>query len=78
MSLHEGGLARLDWRKALRSMNAGACVEVGSASDTVAVRDSQDLRGPVVRYPSTAWRSFVSDARTGRFDAFVFPDLRSR
>ena len=67
MSLNEGGLARPNWRKAMRSMNAGACVEVTSAPDIVAVRDSQDRRGPVVRYTSTAWRSFVGDARTGRF-----------
>ena len=72
MSLNDGGLARLDWRKAMRSMNAGACVEVGSsATDTVAVRDSQDLRGPVVRYTSTAWRSFVGATRTGHFDTLV-------
>lgn len=71
MSFNEGGLARLNWRKATRSMNAGACVEVASATDTVAVRDSQDLRGPVVRYTSTAWRSFVGDSRTGRFDTLV-------
>jgi hypothetical protein len=71
MSLNDGGSARFDWRKARRSMNAGACVEVGSATEAVAVRDSQDLRGPVVRYTSTAWRSFVGDARTGRFDTLV-------
>ncbi len=71
MSLNEGVLARQNWRKAMRSMNAGACVEVASALDAVAVRDSQDLRGPVVRYTSAAWRSFVGDARSGRFDAPV-------
>lgn len=71
MSLAESGLARLNWRKSMQSMNNGACVEVASAVDTVAVRDSQDLRGPVVRYTSTAWRSFVGGARTGRFDTLV-------
>jgi hypothetical protein len=71
MSMAEGGSVRPNWRKAMRSMNNGACVEVASAVDTVAVRDSQDLRGPVVRYTSTAWRSFVGDARTGRFDTLV-------
>jgi hypothetical protein len=71
MSLNEGGSARLNWRKAMRSMNNGACVEVASTTGTVAVRDSWDLRGPVMRYTSTAWRSFVGDARTGRFDTLV-------
>ena len=77
MSLTEGGLARLNWRKAMRSMNTGACVEVASAADTVAVRDSQDLRGPVVRYPSTAWRSFVA-ARGPGASTRSFPDPGSR
>jgi len=71
MSLAEGGLTRLNWRKATHSMNNGACVEVASAASTVVVRDSQDVRGPIVQYPSTAWHAFVGNARTGRFNTLV-------
>lgn len=71
MSLAEGGLTRLNWRKATHSMNNGACVEAASVAGTVVVRDSQDLRGPIVQYPSSAWHTFVGNARTGRFDALA-------
>ncbi len=54
-----------DWRKASRSVNNGACVEVGSASSRVLVRDSVNPSGAVVAYPSTAWRAFISSIRAG-------------
>ena len=59
----------LNWRKARRSINHGACVEVASAMLTVAVRDSMEIRGPVLRYPAVAWRSFLVAASAGRYDA---------
>ncbi|MFG2085717.1 MULTISPECIES: DUF397 domain-containing protein [unclassified Spirillospora] len=35
------------WRKASRSSNNGGnCVELARVSDTVAIRDSKDPRGP--------------------------------
>jgi len=71
MSLNEGSTTRLDWRKAMRSMNHGACVQVASTTDAVVVRDTQDLGGPVMRYTPAAWCAFVDGARTGRFDTPV-------
>jgi hypothetical protein len=59
---------RLDWRKARRSMNNGACVEVATTSAGVAIRDSQDIDGEVLRYSVNSWRFFVRDARNGRYD----------
>jgi len=56
-----------DWRKASRSVNNGQCVEVGSASAAVVVRDSVDPFGPVVSYPARTWRGFLAAAKAGAF-----------
>lgn len=58
----------LNWRKAMRSVNAGACAEVASAAGVVVVRDSQDPLGLLIQYPAGSWRTFLSGARAGRFD----------
>jgi hypothetical protein len=56
----------LNWRKARRSLNHGACVEVANGHmAAVATRDSQDREGPEVRYSATAWRSFIATAKLG-------------
>ena len=59
---------RLNWRKAKRSMNNGNCAEISTAVGGVAVRDSKDPQGPVLRYPVTSWNSFIASARNGKFD----------
>lgn len=70
MALPQDEVLRLSWRKAKRSMSNGNCTEVTVVADFVAVRDSQDLRGPILRYPAGSWRSFLTDARMGKFDVF--------
>lgn len=48
------------WRKSSRSGN-NACVEVaGNLAEVVAVRDSKDTSGPVLRFPPAAWRTFLA------------------
>jgi hypothetical protein len=65
----------LNWRKANRSMNHGACAEVANGvvggRGIVAIRDSQDREGLVLRYSGSAWRSFLVAAKKGSLDAYV-------
>jgi Domain of unknown function (DUF397) len=63
----------LNWRKANRSMNHGACVEVAtgavSSRGSVVMRDSQDPEGPVLGYSGSAWRFFVTAVKASNFKA---------
>lgn len=68
MTLPYDGRVRLDWRKAKRSMNNGNCAEVAAARGMVAVRDTKDPAGLVLRYPADTWRSFLLSALRGDFD----------
>lgn len=56
------------WRKATRSIANGDCVEIAPVSGTIAVRDSKDPAGPVLRYSAGAWKAFLSEAGQGDFD----------
>jgi Domain of unknown function (DUF397) len=57
------------WRKATKSGNNGACVEVRSARDGGAqVRDSKDPGGAVLTFTAAEWDAFLDGARLGEFD----------
>jgi hypothetical protein len=59
----------IKWRKAARSGNVGACVEVAHLdADTIGVRDSKDPGGPVLRFTRAEFAAFVDGARNGEFD----------
>lgn len=70
MSLYNLKVSNLQWRKARRSANNGACVELAlrPAKGQIYIRDSKDPNGPVMRYPRYSWRVFVADVKQGQFD----------
>ncbi|MEV6986651.1 DUF397 domain-containing protein [Sphaerisporangium sp. NPDC051017] len=56
------------WRKSSYSSgNGGNCVEVAAHPEGVAVRDSKDLGGPVVRFGGGEWGAFVAGVKAGVF-----------
>jgi hypothetical protein len=58
------------WRHSSHSGSTGGqCVEVAAGRDGVAVRDSKDPGGPVLRFAPAAWRAFLHGTHHGEFDA---------
>ena len=55
------------WRKSSRSGNNG-CVEVALDADEIAVRDSKDRDGPVLRFTTHEWGAFLAGVRDGEFE----------
>lgn len=59
----------LKWRKATASNSFSNCVEVAPLPDGgVALRNSRDKNGPVLRYTRGEWEAFVLGAKAGEFD----------
>lgn len=49
------------WRKSTHSSEPdGSCVEVAFALAGAAVRDSKNVPGPTLTFPTPAWRTFTS------------------
>jgi hypothetical protein len=55
------------WHKSSESIN-GDCVEVAVLAEDIAVRDSKDPEGPVLRFSPEAWKTFVRGSKDGAFD----------
>ncbi|MFJ2261214.1 DUF397 domain-containing protein [Streptomyces sp. NPDC087844] len=54
-------MPEFDFVKSSYSTFANECVEVArNVPDTVAVRDSKDLDGPILRLSPTAWAEFTT------------------
>ena len=64
----EGG-ASFAWRKASASTVNGNCVEVAPMpGGGVAVRDSKDPQGPILRFTAAEWSAFAEGMAAGEFD----------
>jgi hypothetical protein len=68
MYLSNLDVSGLQWRKATRSCNNGACIEVAPESGRILIRDSKDRNGPVLGYSGRSWHMFVTEAKNGLFD----------
>ncbi len=66
---HEPDSTGLVWRKSSHSGGQGGnCVEVAELPDGgMAVRDSKDQQGPVLRFTAAEWAAFVAGVRDGEF-----------
>jgi hypothetical protein len=52
------------WRKSTYSgANGGNCIEIAAAARTVAVRDSKDPKGPVLRFRPKDWQRFADQVK---------------
>lgn len=60
--------AQPGWRRSRHCGEAGACVEVSEIGDEIAVRDSKDPDGAVLRFDRREWEAFVRGVRAGEFD----------
>jgi len=67
----EASLAGLVWVKSSLSFANGNCVEVADLpGGEVAVRNSRDQGGPVLRFTPDEWHAFLGGVRKGEFDGF--------
>lgn len=65
----ETNTERFAWRKASMSAGNGNCVELAPLADGgVAIRDSKDPNGPVLRFTSAEWAAFLDGAKNLEFD----------
>jgi hypothetical protein len=55
-----------NWRKSRYSMGNGNFVEAASTANSVLIRDTKDLRGPVLGYSTDAWRDFLARTKAER------------
>ena len=67
------------WVKSSLSFSNGNCVEVANLSEGgVAVRNSRDPEGPVLRFTPDEWHAFLGGAQLGEFDSFGRLRVKSR
>ncbi|MEU4494652.1 DUF397 domain-containing protein [Streptomyces sp. NPDC023998] len=53
------------WRRSSSCGNETECVEFSKGGELAMVRDSKNLRGPVLNFPSKAWDRFVEFVANG-------------
>jgi uncharacterized protein DUF397 len=62
-------LGGASWRTSSHSQSEGECVEAAFLPDGgVAIRNSKDPGGSVLRYTRREWEAFLKGAKDGEFD----------
>ncbi len=56
----------MKFKKSTYSSDQDSCVEVALLSDGVAVRDSKDRDGPVLRFAAEEWKAFIRRIKSDR------------
>jgi Domain of unknown function (DUF397) len=68
----EQALVVTPWIKATASAGTGNCVELAQLADGgVAVRDSKDVQGPMLRFTHAEFEAFLLGAKSAEFDGLV-------
>ena len=61
-------MGHIEWRKSTYSAASKDCVEVARLNDgDRAVHDSKDPDGPMLRFTSTEWSTFIAGVRASEF-----------
>lgn len=60
--------ARIVWRKSMASASSN-CVEVAFGEESILLRNSKELSGPVLSFTHSEWAAFLSGVRSGEFDS---------
>ena len=67
MAAHHQDLSRAAWRKSSHSGQDGNCVEIATnLPGIVAMRDSKNPHGPVLRFTRTDWSVIILAMRAGK------------
>ena len=63
-------MAPIAWQRSSRC-EGGTCVEVADLQTEIAIRDSKDPQGPILRFTRSEWIAFVQGIESGelRFSA---------
>jgi hypothetical protein len=54
------------WQRS-RHCDTGSCVEAAPVDTGIAVRDSKDPDGPILRFTASEWSAFLAGVRDGDF-----------
>lgn len=65
--MQNGNCVEVGWHSPSRCGESGQCVQVTGAMVQVAMRDSKDPDGPVLRWPRGAWVEFVEAVKADEF-----------
>jgi hypothetical protein len=71
MSISHSDTDALQWRKARLSAANGACVEIASMVTGVAIRDSKNPDGAILKCTADTFHSFLDAAKKGKLQTLI-------